>query len=247
MRYNQKTHEQFLEELIANNDFYRLGDFTVKSVYKTCKDKILLGTKYGDVKVKASHLLNGLKFTIESAVDKNEFAKNRIREVHGEDFDLSKVVYTRARDNIIIGCSKHGFIEVQFNNLIQHRGCPKCGLDILKEEVKNNGGWEYSRWEKQSEKSKDFDSFKVYVIHCWDEKEEFYKIGKTFTTVHKRMKGVGRNIVMPYKWEMLKEYVFDNARDTCKFELEVKKICSDYRYTPKINFHGQRECFTKII
>ena len=137
IKYNQKTHNQFLEELVINNEYYRLGDFTVKGTYETCKDKILLDTKYGDVKVKPSSLLKGLKFTIESAVDKSEFARNKIREIHGNAFDLSRLVYTRARDNIIIGCYKHGFIEVQFNNLVQHRGCPKCGAEILKELVKN--------------------------------------------------------------------------------------------------------------
>ena len=139
MRYNQKTHQQFVDEVLIKNEYYRLGLFTFKSEYINSKTKLLLGTKYGDVLVRPDHLLNNLKFTIESAVDKNEFARNRIKEVHGDAFDLSKVVYTRTRDNIIIGCKKHGFIEVQFNNLIQYRGCPKCGNDLLKEQSKNNG------------------------------------------------------------------------------------------------------------
>jgi len=247
MRYNQKNHNQFLEDLYKNNEFYRAKDFIVKDEYKTCKDKMLLGTKYGDVKVRASHLLSGLKFTIESAVDKNEFAKNKIIEVHGDVFDLSKVNYTKSRDNIIIGCSIHGFVEVQFNNLIQSRGCPKCGNNLLKEEVKKNGGWEHSRWEKQANNSKNFDSFKVYVIRCWNEEEEFYKIGKTFTTVMKRMKGKSKNKVMPYSWELIKEYILNTAKDACLFELEAKKIHKNYKYIPRINFNGRRECFSKII
>jgi len=247
MRYNQKTNEQFLKELYENNEFYRAGDFIVKENYKTCKDRLLLGTKYGDVRVRASHLLDGLKFTIESAVDKNEFARNRIKEVHGDIFDLSKVVYTRGRDNIIIGCKKHGFVEVQFNNLIQYRGCPKCGDELLKEEVKSNGGWEFSRWQEQAEKSKNFDSFKVYVIRCWNDEEEFYKIGKTFSSVNERMKGKNVNTIMPYNWEIVKEYILDNAKDVCKLEYEAKNSQKEHKYTPKIKFHGRRECFSKII
>ncbi len=246
-RYNQKSHEQFLEELHSKNEWYRLGDFTVKGEYVTYKDKILLGTKYGDVRVKPSSLLEGLKFTIESAVDKNEFARNRIKEVHGDTFDLSKVVYTRSRDNIIIGCDKHGFIEVQFNNLLQHRGCPKCGNDLLKEQVKDNGGWEYSRWEEQALKSQYFESFKVYVIRCWNEEEEFYKIGKTFTTIENRMKGYNPNSVMPYNWEVINQYPLENARNTCEFENEAKKLHKDFKYQPKIEFAGQRECYSKIL
>lgn len=178
MRYNQKTNAQFLEELLNNNEYFKIGDFIMKEDFKSVKDKILLGTKYGDVKVRASHLLNGLKFTIESAIDKSEFARNRIKELYGDFFDLSKIKYTRSRDNVLIGCQIHGFVEVQFNNLMQSRGCPKCGKDLLKEQVKSNGGWEYSRWEEEASKSEHFESFKVYVIRCWNEDEEFYKIGK---------------------------------------------------------------------
>lgn len=247
MRYNQKTHEQFLEELFIKNEWYRAGDFIVKDTYITCKDKLLLGTKYGDVRVRASHLLNGLKFTIESSLNKNEFARNRIIEVHGDIFDLSKLDYTRSRDNIIIGCNIHGFIPVKFNNLTQSRGCPKCGVDLLKEQVKSNGGWEYSRWEEEALKSEYFESFKVYVIKCWNEEEEFYKIGKTFTSVNKRMKGINENSVMPYKWAVVKLYTLESARDTCKLEVDCKNVLKDYSYTPKIHFSGYRECYSKII
>jgi len=246
-KYNQKTHEQFLKELFDKNEWYRLGDFSVKSKYTTCKTKILLGTKYGDVKVRPDHLLNNLKFTIESAVDKNEYAKNRIQEVHGDIFDLSKVNYTRSRDNIIIGCKKHGFVEVQFNNLLQYRGCSKCGLDLLKEEVKDNGGWEYSKWEEKGLKSKSFDSFKVYIIRCWNEEEEFYKIGKTFVSVENRMKGRNPNCVLPYNWEIIKLYELENPRDICTLETEIKNLHKEYRYTPKIKFSGYRECYLKLL
>ena len=247
MRYNQKSHSQFLEELWNNNEYYRAGDFAVKEEYKTCKDKLLLGTKYGDVRVRASHLLNGLKFTIESAVEKTEFAKNRIVEVHGDCFDLSRLHYTRSKDNITIGCKIHGFVEVNFNNLTQHRGCPMCGADLLKEQVKSNGGWEYSRWEEEALKSEYFESFKVYVIKCWNEEEEFYKIGKTFTSIDRRMKGISENSVMPYKWAVVKLYPLESARDTCKLEVDCKNILKDYSYTPKIYFSGYRECYSKII
>ena len=243
----RKTHEEFLEELYLNNEGYRAGDFSVKETYKSINEKILLGTSCGDVMVRCGHLLNNLKFTIESAVDKNEFARNRIKNVHGDIFDLSKVNYTRSRDNIIIGCKKHGFVEVQFNNLIQNRGCPKCGRDLLKEQVKSNGGWSYSEWEKQGSSSINFESFKVYIIRCWKNNEEFYKIGKTFTTVNERMKGVEPNSAMPYFWEVVKTYPLESARAICEFERELIKTHSSFSYIPKNKFPGYRECFSRLI
>lgn len=247
MTYNQKTHDQFLEELYSKNERYRIGEFIVKSEYVKSRNKILLGTKFGDVKVEPRHLLDGLGFTIESAVDKNEFAKNMIKDVYGECFDLSKLIYTRGRDNVTIGCKLHGFVDIKFNNLLQNRGCPKCGEDIKKELIKNNGGWSYTKWENQAKKSKNFDSYKVYVLQCWNEGESFYKIGKTFNTIEERMKGFERNKTMPYDFEIIKIYVLDNAKDTCKFEQECKNLFSLYRYEPKIKFNGYRECYSKII
>lgn len=244
--YNKKTHNQFLKELETKNSFYREGLFKVVGEYSGVNNKIELETKFGNVSVKAGSLLSGLKFTIESAVDKSEFAKNVIKDLYGEAFDLSKLIYTRSRDNILIGCKKHGFVSVKYNNLMNSRGCPKCGVEYWKQCSKSNGGWEHSKWENKSKYSENFDSFKVYIIRCWNEEEEFYKIGKTFTTIEERMKGYSLNTVMPYNWEVFKIMPLDNAKDVCKLELECHKHFKKYKYIPKIYFSGYQECFSKI-
>ena len=84
-------------------------------------------------------------------------------------------------------------------------------------------------------------------MHNYSYNEEFYKIGKTFTTVSERMKGESSNSVMPYSWEIIKTYPLNNARSICEFESELKILHSEFSYTPKINFAGHRECFYKLI
>ena len=111
------THEEFLKKLYERNDKYRAGDFIVKSFYTKSKNKVLLGTKYGDVLVQANHLLDGLGFTIESAVDKTDFAKNKIIDIYGDCFDLSKFNYTKTRDIVEIGCPVHGFLRLGLETL----------------------------------------------------------------------------------------------------------------------------------
>ncbi len=46
---------------------------------------------------------------------------------HGNQYDLSKVVYTKANEKIVIGCTEHGDQKVIANDFLQGRGCPECG------------------------------------------------------------------------------------------------------------------------
>ena len=66
---------------------------------------------------------------------------------------------------------------------------------------------------KSSKKSKNFDSFKVYVIRCWNEEEEFYKIGRTFRTVKHRF----RDKIGKYNYEVIKVEIGE-AEDIYKLE-----------------------------
>ncbi len=47
-------------------------------------------------------------------------------------------------------------------------GCPKCSYLMR--------GWGFSRWNQAGLESNHFDSFKVYVIECFNENERFIKI-----------------------------------------------------------------------
>ena len=58
----------------------------------------------------------------------NEKIVERIKNVHGDKYDLSEVVYTGIFNKIKVICPIHGVFETTPNNFInQHKGCPKCG------------------------------------------------------------------------------------------------------------------------
>ena len=44
----------------------------------------------------------------------------------------------------------------------------------------------YSDWTNAAINSKSFESFKVYIIRCYNDNEEFIKIGRTFSKLKKR-------------------------------------------------------------
>lgn len=105
--------------------------------------------------------------------------------------------------------------------------------------------WSYEDWKDIAENSKNFDSYKVYKIRCWNEDEEFYKIGRTFTKIKRRFtKGKSRKI--PYNYEIVSAEIFDDARECCEKERELQNINKNFKYTPLKEFGGMHECFANI-
>ena len=107
-----------------------------------------------------------------------ERAKNNLIEdfveVHGNKYNYDKVVYSRDSEKVIITCPLHGDFPQTPSSHKQGSGCSGCVRDS------NTSTWSHTNWQKAGENSINFDSFKVYIIRCWNEEEEFYKIGKTY-------------------------------------------------------------------
>lgn len=171
---------------------------------------------------------NKLRKTIE------EFIRQAI-EVHGETYNYSLVQYTTASDKVKIICKEHGEFEQEAKGHIQGRGCKKCSLEC-------RDIWSAKKWKKAGERSKYFDSFKCYVIRCWNEEEEFYKIGKTFKTIENRFIG-DKN--MPYNYEVLRSFSGEPVTVT-DLENKLQRANRDNNYKPKIHFKGQTECFYPV-
>lgn len=52
----------------------------------------------------------------------------RIIEVHGDKYDLSRLVYVNRRTKVEIICKEHGSFLTRFEQLERGQGCPPCGL-----------------------------------------------------------------------------------------------------------------------
>lgn len=68
----------------------------------------------------------------------------------------------------------------------------------------------------------------VYLIKCYDENEEFYKIGKTFLGTKNRFKG---RLLMPYDFTEISSYESD-ASTIYDLEIELHKKFKEYKYKP---------------
>lgn len=161
--------------------------------------------------------------------------------VHSLRYGYDFVDYTDSKTKVKIKCYEHGYFIQSPGHHLRGNGCPKCS------EINNQNnpvGWTVTNWEKASQRSKVFDSFKVYIIRCYNDTEVFYKIGRTFKTTKARFKSKNE---MPYNYEIIKEIIFDNARDCFNAENDLKRLNKSNKYIPLIHFNGKYECFSKLI
>lgn len=187
---------------------------------------------------------NNINIKISRKTNQEDFLKRAI-EIHHNFYNYNKTIYTLSNSKITITCPVHGDFEQIANDHLQGCGCPKCSKEKNKKyHSENSFGWNYTNWEKKALKSKQFDSYKVYIIECWNETERFIKIGRTYRTVKNRFLS---KKVMPYNYNILKEFVFDNARKCCEYEVELKRKYKNYKYFPNIGFDGVNECFKMEI
>lgn len=99
-----------------------------------------------------------LKKSMSKTLTKEQ-ALQRVIEIHGDNYDLSKFNYIDTKSKVTLGCKEHGFFEITFNKITTRKsGCQKCGMikpsvtnirsleDVLSEsKVKHNNFYDYSK------------------------------------------------------------------------------------------------------
>jgi len=213
--FNIKMHKIFpnlriIDEYIAGNVKMRIIDD--------------LGIEYF---VKPESVLLGRYPSIETAIDKNKAFALKAKVIHGDRYDYSQSIYFRDKVKLKIICKDHGAFEQQPNAHIKCKaGCPVCNIAR---------GWSKTQWLNYG---KDKDCL-VYIIKCFNNDEEFIKIGMTTQTTKKRFNDIRS---MPYNYEVIKEHLC-SAEEAWSLEKEYHQKFKEYKYLPKITFHGIQECF----
>ena len=171
--------------------------------------------------------------SIQMHYDTEWFTK-KSSAIHSNKYTYGSTVYIKNSVPVIITCPIHGDFEQEPRSHLAGNGCMKCARD-------NNNYWSYSGWTKAGEESNYFNGYKVYIVRCYNETEEFYKIGKTFNPVWLRFSR-GQ---MPYEYELIK--VFEGSGIfICELEAELLRTNYKYKYTPVLEFAGSQECFSSL-
>lgn len=230
-----KTLEQFISESNIKHNFKY--DYS-KTIYKRNSIKVIIICPIHKEfeQIPANHLAGSgcqkcgfISSAKIQTLSTEKFIQKAI-EIHKDKYDYSETIYIHHKPKIIIRCKN---CNTKFKQSPHHhlegRGCKKCNSRL---------GWTKTEWLKICNNKKDCTPL-VYIIRCFNEIEEFYKIGITSNSVCKRFK---TKLEMPYSYEILKEikgspdFVYDK-------EIELHKLYKSYSYTPLISFAGETECF----
>lgn len=161
-----------------------------------------------------------------------EFIK-KAKLIHGDNrYNYNIADYVRSSKKVDIICPEHGVYKCTPNNHLKGKGCPQCGHQY--------NSYIKSEWIKSAGNKQGI----FYIIKCWNDNEEFYKVGITHNGVHKRYAG---KEAMPYVYEIIREIYSDDKELIWNMEKESIKKLKDYHYSPLTPFSGSKyECFYHI-
>ena len=193
-------------------------------------DKDIRLTPYQHLQGQGCKYCKGVKVTNTA-----EFIEEA-NKVHDSKYDYSLVNYTTSFDKVEIICPKHGSFHQIPNSHLRGNGCPKCADEVR--------GWTKTSFINLCIKNNNGLGL-FYILKCYGNGEEFYKIGITSRSVSERYRD-GK--LIPYAYEVV--YELEDSPDVV-FDLEKELKYTDnykeYRYTPMLEFDGSSECYDKNI
>lgn len=199
---------------------------TTKVLIKCKNNHIFKQTPFNHLKGRGCSLCNNRKVFKHTSKTFIEEAK----QIHkNETYNYSLVEYINNNTRIKIICKFHGEFEQLPRAHLSGRGCVECNSKC---------GFSKSAFIKNSNSL----PCTFYVLHCFNEDEEFYKIGITSKTVKKRYKDI---LKMPYKYRIILEKQ-GSAEEIWNLESNLKKNLKDI-YSPNTPFNGsKKECFLNL-
>lgn len=157
--------------------------------------------------------------------------------IYGSCYDYSDVFFSGENGRILVKCNTcgHKFL-VKINEHLGGKGCPRC---FKRNNTGSIGRYSSISAEANKEVWLNIPAI-VYFIKCWNENEEFFKIGITTRGVNIRFSG------FEYCWESVRE-INTNLYNAVYLEQHFHEQHKKFKYTPKIKFDGHTECFSKLI
>lgn len=236
-RFNKRklTTEQFVEkakEKHGDKYDYSLVDY----INSTTKIKLICKSENHYFEQSPSNHLYGFgcifcaRITQGNSKRKNkyDFIK-KAKKLHGDTYSYENVNYIDNTTAVNITCKHHGDYSQTPNAHLSKKGCMKCSR-IYNSFIRED----YVKMAKGREVI-------LYLLRCWNEEEEFYKIGKTFISIKQRYK----TGAIPYNYEIVDTRIAD-ALTIHLWEVGLHKKYGIYNYKPKKWFGGYTECYKNL-
>ena len=225
-----KNNYALREFEIKHGSKYIIKDFhfvNAKEIFKVkcIKHKVLFNINYDEFKKRGCPNCgneSGKKYT------KIDFFERYYSKFLTSIYTYENFEYIDSHTKSYITCLKHGDFPQTPNNHYNGQGCPICANEFKVGSIK----WWYNTKGKVGI---------LYIIKCHNDNEEFLKIGITSQTVEKRYR---KKKLMPYNYEIIKEYEYSNKEIPFLLEKHLLEKFKDKKYTPSIPFGGsKKECF----
>lgn len=236
--------EYFKNKLKEYNTSYAQGLFEIIGEYISAHSKLIIKDKFGLLSCTPDRLLylNSAP-SIKSAVDSQQYWVNTVRDKYDNLYDYIDCEYTGSSQIVGVICKEHGVFYVERGSHQSGKRCNKCYMDENPPAIKESVNLELERWINEAKICKYFDYFKVYIIRCWNEDEEFFKVGRSYSLLSRRFHS---KVSMPYNYEIVYQLKSENASKLYYLEREIIYQNRYNRYKPLKSFSGKNECFTYI-
>ncbi|PPD55698.1 MAG: hypothetical protein CTY12_00130 [Methylotenera sp.] len=236
----KRTTEQCIEEIrTIHSDSLEYS----KVIYKNLDTKIILICPiHGEFKISPRAVLQqhqgcktcGRERASTSRRVPIEKFINQANNIHNNKYDYTKAQYVNNTTKIIISCPIHGdFLQTPDAHVNQHRGCPDCKRDKLKQ---NGGGYSHEYFKNHIDQQ--YVPGILYVMSITNGNEKFIKIGITANSVqHRYNRGEYKNMEINTLCEKTMTLF-----EAFKLEQSLIEELKPYKFFPNSKFSGYTEC-----
>lgn len=232
----RSTNADFINASIkVHGDTYDYSDVNYTSRHTTVK---LICKKHGAFYQTPSNHLSG-KGCRYCGIEKSSLGKTKtqdyaiakLKSVHGDRYCYKDSIYTGADSKIKIKCPDHGFFYQTYTHHAKGHGCKACFME-------SGSSFSRSRYIDLCNKKYNGKS-NLYVLRCFNDSEEFYKVGITCGDIKYRY---AKKSDMPYNFDVI-HFISGEAGAIWNLEKSIHRGLKNKRHKPKIYFCGETECF----
>lgn len=118
---DERTQKFYEDYILTNEDYVEKEAYPLENIKREC-DKMLLSTKYGDVRVSPNNIKRAHGFTINSAVDKTHYFKALLKEQLPESYrDMELISFYKSYHKTVFFKTRYGLIKTKPGYLLS--GC----------------------------------------------------------------------------------------------------------------------------
>lgn len=169
-----------------------------------------------------------------------QFFLEKCQEVHGDRYDYSKAVYTKALEKVTIICREHGPFEMcASDHYNRGSNCPKCSRVSAVDRRMRKMPSIHIRLNHYCEK---YETTHLYLMFIESPDERFYKIGISIDP-DQRAAGISKEC-RDYNVTVLCT-VEGSSREIVEIEQSFHRAPDRIFYRPNVDIGGFSECYHK--